>query len=232
VLVQESGLNSIQLVVTVMSWLVGLLTAIHLQERQHRRQQLGLAQLLLAELDRIQMELGRDERALFELPTPGLRVATPGVHPWIQEIISQIAPTSPVLISQFMTIERLLSNLQILLNGRNEQQHSIHGFRETLERSKSHNDVLQLAARELELRKLETNLDQAEFRVKTGLENLDLFIRLARDNLAEIVSGLTGSYLRGLWVRTREKWRRGKRLKRLRAEFNRQVTRDNAGLGK
>lgn len=214
----ESGTNWIQLGITAVSWIVGLGTAILLQERHHRRHQLGLAQLLLTELDRIRIELGWDDGSLFDLPSRGLRVVTPQIHRWVQDIICQIAPTSTVLIGEFMMLERLLANLEVYLNQRNERQQVVDDFQKTLENSKPQKDALWVAAREQELRKLEAQLEEAEFRVKTGREGVDLYDRLARDHLNKIVPELTGGPLRGLLAKARTRWRRRKRQKKLRRQ--------------
>ena len=172
------------LAVTVLTWLAGLLTALYVQDREHRRQQLGLVGLIRGELRRIRMELALDDPELLEMVDPRTTVAIPQVHPWIQGVLPQISSTSPVVMEHFMSLERLLGNLLPQVQEREVAQEGHSGSlrsREARERQPEKMDPLLLKELQIMDRQVDERLQKAEARVET--------IRRQIGTTLEVISG-------------------------------------------
>ena len=195
----------VYLVITVLSWVTAFLAARHLQEGEHRRQQLGLVRLLRVELGRIKLELSLHDPGLLDLPAGGARPRIPQVHPWVQAVIAQVAPTSPRVISDFMAIERLLVNLEGAVGQRDGYQDSVNGLRSEIEgQQATHGPIWHSEKRQL-LRHREEALERAQSRVDRVYEYIALALTDSAESLTEAATSLMANSPKRAWQRARER---------------------------
>jgi hypothetical protein len=97
------------LVVAVFSWWGAMSLATAQQDREARKREKGTARALLADLDRIELELTTNESS----GGPPLRTP-PQIHSWVEGLITQIAENSPDTVAGFMILQRKLAELRNL----------------------------------------------------------------------------------------------------------------------
>lgn len=95
-----------------LAFLVGLWSATYLQDRDTRRRHLGVVRALRAELARIRRESAADGPAHIPITAFGMRPTVPQLSPWIQGLLSDIAISSPEVVSGILDLERHLVNLK------------------------------------------------------------------------------------------------------------------------
>lgn len=97
---------------SILSFSAGLWASTYLQDRGTRQRHLGLVRALLAEVRRIRRESGGQSGAYVPITVFGMRPSVPGLSPWVQSVLTDIALTSPVVVEKFLNLELHLDNLR------------------------------------------------------------------------------------------------------------------------
>lgn len=90
-------------ILSVGGWIVGIFSATYLQDRARKARGREIAGALLAEVRRLQDELGYPFSVGALVPT---------VNPWVQSAFVDAAGADPRLVEHFLTLERHLFNLR------------------------------------------------------------------------------------------------------------------------
>ena len=95
-----------------LSFIVGIWGAAHLQDRDLRRRHLGIVRALAAEASRIRSELGAAGPHYVPIAVGGATAVIPTVGPWVFTVLTDIAATSPDIVSAFLRLDRDLENVR------------------------------------------------------------------------------------------------------------------------
>ena len=96
---------------SLLSFLGGLWSAVYLQDRHVRRRHLGIVRALRAELRRVESEAGLHEAGRNE-DISGTRII-PHLAPWVQGLLSELASGDTDYLSDFMNLDRCLHSLAL-----------------------------------------------------------------------------------------------------------------------
>ncbi len=98
---------------SVAGWVAGLVSALVRDWLRRRHQIRKVARTLMAEVYRLQDELGPEDGSV-EIKMFGLESAVPEVHPWIHRQIAEAADIDADVVRHFLSLERYLNNLRLL----------------------------------------------------------------------------------------------------------------------
>jgi hypothetical protein len=91
--------------------------------RDRRALALKVARNLSQETKRVREELGKERSKVIDVDFDGLSFDVPTIHPWMNALVPEAATISGDVVGRFMTLDRELHNLKILL-GQHREAHA------------------------------------------------------------------------------------------------------------
>jgi hypothetical protein len=84
-----------------------------LQDRAERKKQKSVAHALLADIRKVEKDLGPIPDDFADSSVGGLQTAVPDLSVWVRDLMLQIAEKSPLVVGLFLDLQRYLETLKI-----------------------------------------------------------------------------------------------------------------------